>query len=163
MRMFNSERSNECGPVAIYNMARLLRLPNTKGGYAAHRNRLRTLVGHDTKTGTSIDRMQKVIKSELRGSTFKVVERRNSWVNVWNQLYKASAPAVCIVAWFTKDDFPHAAALWKPYGREGVVLSANISYEHPVVPLWFNEGGKSWISALHPQGRVLGFWQVCLK
>lgn len=163
MRVFTSQRGPECGPIAIYNFARLLDLPSARGGYRANCARLKQATRYN-RDGTKLYNLWKATVRELRGSEYKLIRRRPLWGNLVTQLDKAPAPAVGIATWRVISGVSHIAAVWKPYGRS-VILAANIHRRHAVVPLYVSEPPTYWPTSAHPLivtdfGKLLEFWQI---
>ena len=163
MRVFASQRGADCGPIAIYNFARLLCLPSTRGGYRANCARLKRATRYD-QDGTKLLSLWKATVRELRGSEFKLIRRRSFWGNLVTQLDKAPAPAVGIATWRVSSEVSHIAAVWKPYGRF-VILAANAHHRRATVPLYVCESPTYWPTSAHPLvvtdfGKLVEFWQV---
>lgn len=164
MRLYGSQRGKDCGPIAIYNMDRLLHLPGAQGGYQANFRRLGKLTDYDPRTGSKISYMERAIRHELRGSRFKLIRRRPIWSNVVTQLVRAPAPAIGLCVWKWEDSC-HMGVLWVPYGRSHVVLGVGFTVAITVAPIWYGEGPDYWPTTAHPYARdenakLRHFWQI---
>ena len=169
MRLYSAQRGNDCGPIALYNVARLLRLDSTRGGYRANAARLKKLVGYSAKEGTPNTALRYGLRRELEADGFRLVNRRPHWANMIRQLWVANAPAVGLAIYQTieanGEQEAHSVAIWLPYGRD-VILAANAFKGAPVAPLYTCEGTEWWPVLPHPAlrtgnpAKLLHFWQA---
>lgn len=164
VRVFASQRGPECGPIAVYNLARLLQAQSARGGYRANRARLLRAAHWTLKNGAFRRNLWRAARRELRGSQYKLIRRRPIWRNLIVQLHRARIPAVGLAIWSTRGNHSHAAAVWRPHGR-GAILAANAAVTYAVAPLYVLEDGAYWSTSVHPEvysdyGKLIEFWQA---
>lgn len=157
MRLVAPQRGTDCGPVAVYNLARLLRLKSARGGYRANRARLAKATRYNPKRGCSPYDLARAILTEVTPD-YTLKNRHPSWPNVIRQLRKASWPPVGVAIWRVDSKGRHVAPVWA--NECGDVLGANVA-GHPIVPLYIDREP----TVLHPRitsddGKLSEFWQV---
>ena len=163
MRVFATQTGHECGPIAIYNLTRLLQV--AQGGYRDNRTRLKKAIRYNEELGSSSSNLWRAARGELVGTSYRLINRRPLWNNLITQIDKAQAPAVFLAIWTVPErKCTHIAALWRPYDR-CVILGANVVRKHSTAPLWVLEKDMYWTTVAspqitHPGSRLRNVWQA---
>lgn len=166
MNLYRQRSNTECGPVAIYNLARLLQLESARGGYRANFAYFADATRYDPRRGCQRKDTWRAARAELVGTPHKLIKRRPSWRNVVNHLDRASPPStICILGWCAdgKNHRCHKVVAWRDYDRNGIWV-ANAVAHRAVVPFYLRQGCY-WATNYHPTAfpgyhQMLDFWQV---
>ncbi len=169
MRVWAQKTRFDCGPVAVYNLARVLGLPGARGGYRRHEARLRRATHCTQKGGSKTRYLLRTVEREVARGGYELAKRRANWQNIINQLdrfprggrmwiglllFEGRQPTLSDEASF------HVCPIWINGNRQGI-WAANLQSGSDFSLLMAFANGSWWLTALAPtQEELEGFWQV---
>lgn len=167
MKLWGQSNSNDCGPIAVYNLARILDLPSIYGGYRAHQARLRRGCGYDRVEGCTTPAIVEAVRAELAKNNLTLVKRRPNWGNILRQLDRAPTGGrkpIGLLTYHVGDGEGHVVPLYMNASGLGVWAATTTRgvADRRATSLFMAEGDGAWwpTHRAPTDDNVLGFWQV---
>ena len=166
IRVANQHCQTDCGPVAVYNLVRVMKGDAApKGGYALHRSRLARACGYKPGFGAGEANILRAAELEL-DDIARLVRRRATWPNLTAQLERRGRGGrSCggLVSYWKPgmpDRTSHIVAVWINYEKTAI-WAAN-AYAGSGAALWaIAAAGKWWPTQVAPRDEHLhAFHQV---
>ena len=168
MRVWGQRTRFDCGPVAVYNLARVLGLSSVRGGYRRHKARLRR-ASHCTRNGSKMRYLLRAAHREVARGGYRLVVRRANWQNIVNQLERAPRGGRMWIGFLLFDGRPpvlskkascHVCPIWINGTRTGI-WAANLQSGKDFALVMARANESWWLTALAPtQEELVEFWQV---